>query len=527
MDNIEKKFNLKELIWMGFNFICSIAFTLVFATMLIAQDGSGYGLGINLVWIFALDGLMAGICGWAYNRMSQTHKSGNGGAYIYIRTSWGSYAGFLVLFAQYTTTPIIITSQLVSMIRSNFVGSDTFLDAASIFGNWSNLFWDSVGVFVYLLSASILFFGIKFLKKWLNWSSYIKWGSTGILIIAAIILFCMDAKTNINDNVSHSSIELHSFTTAFTSSFFFFLGFETYATMGQNVVNPEKNIGKSVIIVMVLSTAFYIIVTIIFLGALSAHYSSNPNLQIFKILGDKTNKWINWIGVIIMLLCTFSLKSNSVTQMTLYSGAMIESFSREGYFSERYKELDEENIPKKAIKLNIVITILFLIIILLIPDFIQGLMNNKNPVLAFSSFTGEVSLILIIIYLSVILTCLRLSFTKKIKSNWFEILLWSLAFMFLVFQFEEFFRGNIKTLAYCLSQKNISNDDILVIIGSTIQIGLVVITFTFGLLWYKLYYKPKYIKRLENNPEIQENLNKEFVLISNIPMDVKTNHLDN
>jgi amino acid transporter len=55
---------------------------------------------------------------------------------------------------------------------------------------------------------------------------------------------------------------------AFCACFYYFTGFETYATMGSNVHEPAKNIGKGILIVSCASTLFYLIVIIIFLAAL-------------------------------------------------------------------------------------------------------------------------------------------------------------------------------------------------------------------------------------------------------------------
>ncbi|MBW3058828.1 hypothetical protein D6D54_07290 [Spiroplasma poulsonii] len=68
------------------------------------------------------------------------------------------------------------------MIRLNFVGSGTFLDTKDILGNWANLIWDAIGIAIYMLVSCTLFLGMRLLKRYLNASSYIKWGSTGLLI---------------------------------------------------------------------------------------------------------------------------------------------------------------------------------------------------------------------------------------------------------------------------------------------------------------------------------------------------------
>ncbi|WP_338963820.1 hypothetical protein [Spiroplasma endosymbiont of Sarcophaga carnaria] len=151
-----KKFSLPELVWLGFNYTCGIAFTSVYATMMFSEvDKTGQFLGMHMIWIFLVEGLVAGTCAWAFNKLSKVHPSGNGASYIYVRTNFGKFWGWLISFLQYMTLPIIVTSQIVSMIRLNFVGSGTFLDTKDILGNWANLIWDAIGIAIYMLVSCV------------------------------------------------------------------------------------------------------------------------------------------------------------------------------------------------------------------------------------------------------------------------------------------------------------------------------------------------------------------------------------
>jgi len=99
----------------------------------------------------------------------------------------------------------------------------------------------------------------------------------------------MSGTSNYKNVIASQKLTANSFSQAFTSCFFFFLGFETYSTIGKNVKNPQKNISRSIVIVMTLATLFYIFVTVLMIGAISGFFTDNPNLQIFDILGKKLN----------------------------------------------------------------------------------------------------------------------------------------------------------------------------------------------------------------------------------------------
>lgn len=473
-----------------------------------------------MIWIFLIEGLIAGTCAWAFNRLSRVHNPGNGAAYIYVRSTWGKFWGWFVSFLQYTTLPIIVTSQIVSMVRLNFVGSGTFLDTAALLGPWANLTWDIVGIIIYMIVSCTLFLGMKMLKRFINISGYIKWGSTFLLVGALIAMFILNGSSawETNTDSKHMNLTLHSFTTAFTSCFFFFMGFETYATMGNNVENPEKNIGRSVLWTMFLATVFYVIVTILFLGAIAGSFSNNPNLQVFKLLGDKTGKWFEVAGVIIMLICTMSLKMNAAMQNALYSGTILEPFATEGIFHEKYKKLNKDGIPFRASLLNLFITFCFAFIWLIIPDIIQGILGYPEAVFSYARITEETSLIMIIIFSFVIATALRLGYTKQMKVKWWEYAIWAAGLLFLLFQLEEFFRALITSFITNGQKLNAEiaaerTKGIIEIVSASLELALIAGIFAFAILWYKLRYEPLAKKRLVENPLIQQQLDQHFVVI--------------
>ena len=513
----KKKFSLQELVWLGFNYTCGIAFTSVYATIMISSEKhDGLFLGMHMIWIFLIEGLVAGTCAWAFNKLSRVHPAGNGAAYIYVRSNFGKFWGWFISFLQYTTLPIIVTSQIVSMIRLNFVGSGTFLDTKDSLGNWANLTWDAVGVFVYMLVSSTLFLGMKILKRYLNASSYIKWGSTALLFIALIAMFALNGTSawDLNASSKYTQLNPSNFSTAFTSCFFFFLGFETYATIGKNVKNPERNIGRSIIWTMLLSTIFYVVVTILMLGAIGGEFSNNPNLQVFRLLGDHAGSWLYYIGVIIMLICTVSLKANAAMQNALYSGSILEPFAVEGIFPVKYQELTKDNIPFRASFLNLVITLIFAIIWLFIPDIIQGA-TGGNSVFSYAAIVGEASLIMIIIYVFVIATALKLGFTKKMKVTIWEIIAWMLVFVFLIWQFIQFFIDLGKSYNSAIAQLGTKDSaaGVAALISNTIEVAYILAMILFAIIWYFAYYISKYKARLQKDPTFQQALDAQFVVV--------------
>lgn len=534
------KLTLSELVWFGFNYTVGITFTANFA-ILINKDS--LNLGSHMIWIFLVEGLIAGTCAWAFSRLSRVHPGNNGAAYIYVRSSYGRFWGWLISFLQYATLPVIVSSQIVSMIRINFTDPSSFLYAN--WGVWQHLGLDLIGILIYGLASCVLFLGMAAFKKFVNISSYLKWGTTFLLIIATIILFVMAGTSNWDMTTSHQQLTANNFSQAFAMCFFFFLGFETYSTIGKNVRNPEKNISHSLVIVMILSTIFYMAVTILMIGAVAGNFSDNPNLSIFKILGDKAHaQWLGIIGILVMLICTISLKSNAGMQNALYSGAILEPLSVEGYISPKYKELSKDNIPFKASRLNLVITFSSAFVWLILPDIIGVIVDTLHPVykdgqlvlssiVNYGTLTAEAGIIMVIIYVFVLSIAIKLSIEKKLKKNIFEIIIWIAATLFLVWQFEEWLRSLINGLISGASLIGKGGTDITKgisdITSNVLQLIYLIASIAFALIWYFAYYKPMQRKRMLTNPKLQEELDSEFRVKDDWPFVAKNlqNEIEN
>jgi amino acid transporter len=79
------------------------------------------GIGMNIIWVYILEGFIAGICAWAFARIARAYKSSNnGGAYIYARGTFNKFVGLFVTFMLYVGMPFMITFQILMLIRGTF-----------------------------------------------------------------------------------------------------------------------------------------------------------------------------------------------------------------------------------------------------------------------------------------------------------------------------------------------------------------------------------------------------------------------
>ncbi len=519
-----KKFTLRELIWYGFNYMVGITFTAVFYKLVWGEKtlDSGkvivYGVGIHLLWIMALGGIVATGCAMCFAKLSRIHNADNGAAYIYTRTQLGKFMGWAISFLQYMCMPVIVISQITSMVRINFVDKTSILYVGGALGHATNLVLDFSGIIVYMIASMVIFLGLRLFKKMVKWAIILKWSSTLFLIIAVLILFFInilnpDAKNNFHSLVhDHSHLTISLFATTFASTFFFYGGFETYITVGKNVEKPEKNIARSIIWVMLITTVFYLFVTTIFMGSFAVSYSKNPNIQAFNILGNKWDfKWIGYIGTIIMLVCTMSLKLQAGMQNALFSGAILEPQSREGFIPESLGVLDEENIARKANVFNLILTAVFAIVWLLIPDAIQWLSSKHQAPFDYAAITAQVGIIEMILYSTIVFICIKLAFEKKMKHYTFELIFWIFLILFLIWQIIAFFVGIFNGIYGTLNHLAAFKDQqATTYFIELIYFALILIV---SVVIYQFYYLPKYHARMKSDPELQTKLDAEFTMV--------------
>ncbi len=500
-----KKFNLRSLIWLGFNYTCGMAFPLTFGA-LITDPKTGIGMYIFVVLI--LGSLIAGCMGYGYAKLSRVYIKSNGGTYSYVRASFGRFWGWFIGAFQYLTLPLAVTSMILSMISINFSGY-VKPDPTTHFAGWGpywSVYLNLIGIVIYALSASSIFLGIKFFKGFIDVAGAIKWISTIFIVICAMALaskdnfqgfhYIINGKSGSDGGGSH--LTFFNFNNAFISFFYFYAGFETYSTITKNVQNPSRTIPRSILWVTLLTLSFYVIVIIMFMGIsplTKDWFSSNPALNIGQEVAG-------WLGTVLVISSMISLKVNAAIQSSLYASGMLEPLAIEHYISPKFSHLNRDGISIKSASFNMILTILFTFLLTCLPILFAG---NDN--VSYSSLLGFSSLLILVQYLFVTLVLFKLHLTKKMTLRIWEQIIFTIVSVFLSFEI----------IIYVFSQfKNtlgISDSDPTIKINSwfaIVEIILFVFITISIIVAYYAYYMPVYRKRIQENPDLQARLNSMF-----------------
>lgn len=505
----KKKLSLREFIWLGFNYTVGIGFVGNFAVL--SNISAPNSIGMHAIWVYLVIGFIAGNCAWAFAKMAKIHNSdANGAAYIYVRTSFGRFWGWIVGFMQYVMLPFIITIQIMMLMKGTFSSEYAGDNWYTLhWGNFGDFYLDLIGIVIYLAAASVIFFGIKWYKKLAHGTGIIKWGTAFFLILAAFALAIGNGSSNWQHWTSESELSFHGFMNTFTSCFFFFAGFEVFATAGRNIENPEKNIGKGITSIILISTIFYVVTSLIFFLAYDEFFQ-NMNMGAWTKFSSKV---ILYGGPIIMIISGIALKINVAMQNALYGGTALQPLSQEGYISDRLFKLNDDGIPVKAAILNLIITSVMICLWLVIPDLIKGIWLQGHPgqkyqsAFNISSLTAASSFVTIFIYMMVLGVVLKLAWDKKIKLGWYEKIVFPIVVAFLALTLVWHYYALITDTIREMQKPGATSSPIVALI---VEALFIIGSFTFAVCWYRWYYLPKYEKRLKANPDLQVELNAAF-----------------
>ncbi|MDR3257672.1 MAG: APC family permease [Mycoplasmataceae bacterium] len=511
----QNKLSLKEFIWFGFNFVVGTTFVSAFAIAANATSYGGNGMGFWVLFVWIIEGLLAGVCAMSFAKMSKYHDaSQNGASYVYTRSAFGKMMGIFVGFLQYVYIPFSLSYQIMIFIRGNF--SIDFIGSQSVilqnWGAFQDLWMDLISIAAFFVCAIVVMLGMRWFKKLSNATVGVKWFAFILLIVFAVAIACTPSgnSTNGANNIEYwaqnSHLTFEGFIKTFNACFFAFVGFELFATAGKNIQNPQKTVGRGIVVIMIIATCFYTAFTFLFFTTTQKLVEAY-NVSIWNST-DITwmPAWLSVVGVIITVLGILGVRTYSYMQKSLFGGTSIQPLANEGFFPDKFSVLNKEKLPIAASKLNLFIIAFISFLWLVVPDIIKGSMlcseygmNVSNDdyqrfgvFFNMASFSSFASLIAIFIYMMVLLAALKLSINKKINVNVGEWIAYSITFLALAIIFVYHYYLLINNIVTDLQNSLIpAQQKIKDITGAGIEFFTTIGIVIFFFCWYKWYYGRK------------------------------------
>lgn len=216
---------------------------------------------------FLVGALISGFSAYAYIKMSNAYPS-SGGIAMYLKEAYGkgivtAVAALLMAFA------MIINQSLVARTFGSYT--------MQLFDGSQNGFWiPLLGVILLVLTFLINIAGNKVIDKVSFIMAIVKVGGIAIIAIgglwAAGFSFGKAIPTEISGDYS-----IGSYLGALALAILAYAGFTTITNSGAEIVKPHKNVGRAILISLVICTIIYLLVA----------FAVASNLSISKIIEAK------------------------------------------------------------------------------------------------------------------------------------------------------------------------------------------------------------------------------------------------
>ena len=125
-----------------------------------------------------------------------------------------------------------------------------------------------------------------------------------------------------------------------TTVFFAYLGFDTISTSAEEAINPQKSLPRSIIITLLICTAFYIVVCLVLTGMVpySQLGKGDALAYVLEVVGQGKIAGIVSLGAVLGLLAG--------PLATMYASIRIlYTMSRDGLLPKKLSELNKNDVP--------------------------------------------------------------------------------------------------------------------------------------------------------------------------------------
>lgn len=224
--------------------------------------------------------------------------SGSGAAWLYSYNAFGKFTGFQIGLFSWFLGCLTLSAEVIALLRT----------LKNIFPVLDNpIIQYAFPITLIVILAIINFFGTSIVKMINNVSSTFKI-ATIIFFIVVGIFFIKSANFTpvVPTNVTGTGSFISHFGAAFSVVFYMFTGFSFIPVAASQMKNPEKNIPKALIAVMISVTVLYVLVQSIAIGILGSSIVKY-DIPIAQALNSSVGHWAYILIVIGMIVSIFGV----------------------------------------------------------------------------------------------------------------------------------------------------------------------------------------------------------------------------
>ena len=242
---------------------------------------------------------------------------------------------------------------------------------------WHGVFNDSTGEvttagFIFSILLMALFTAVNFLAMRLfnKVNSAVTWWKVAIPVLAIIVLLFKFHGSNFNSHGGFMPFGLKAMFAAIPGAgiVFAYLGFEQADQLAAEVKDPQKNLPRAIIIAMLLGTAIYVLLQIVFIGALPASQLSGGWAALadhhglingpLAFVAGATG--LAWLATVLRIDAFISPSGTDLIYVT--SGSRVGyGLARNRYYPQIFQRVDKNGVPWVSLILAFLFGLVFLL----------------------------------------------------------------------------------------------------------------------------------------------------------------------
>ena len=279
--------------------------------------------------VFVAGAIVVGFSSYSYVKFSNAFPS-SGGVVKFLNKSYGPG----------TTTGVFSLLMYVSMVVSESLVAGTFgAYTLRLFPDSFSGYASILGVLLLVTVYIVNILGNKVIGATATFTAIIKVAGIALLAVAGLIVSGIaDIK---GDYIAKNAAELpqsFGFIAALALAILAYKGFTTITNQGGDIVNPHKNVGRSIIISIVICTFIYVTLALSVAGGLSIpEIIEAKDYALAAAARPVFGVWGSWITILFAIIATFSgviasVFSSSRLLGMLSSMKQVPSLKRMGNF---------------------------------------------------------------------------------------------------------------------------------------------------------------------------------------------------
>ena len=242
---------------------------------------------------------------------------------------------------------------------------------------WHSIFNDSTGEvtgvgFVLSIVLMAMFTALNFMamRMFNKVNSAITWWKVAVPVAAIIILLFKFHGTNFNAHGGFFPLGAKAMFAAIPGAgiVFAYLGFEQADQLAAEVKDPQKNLPRAIIIAMLLGTAIYVLLQVVFLGALPAStlnhgwaaLANNHGLINGPLAFIAGATGLAWLATVLRIDAFISPSGTGLIYVT--SGSRVGyGLARNRYYPQIFSRVDKNGVPWVSLILAFLFGLVFLL----------------------------------------------------------------------------------------------------------------------------------------------------------------------